>query len=162
MRSKARRHSRRMNKYNDDNEGQYIMKSRKIAFVLCVILAAAMLLGACSLFGGDDDDGELPELKKRVYWSPGEYFVTNVKDNPKGLAKVTVSLMLSKDMASDLDTNVAAIRNIILQVMMEKTEEELTADNVIESLENEMTEKLSEFLQMEEFIKVYISDFVIQ
>jgi len=139
------------------------MNSKKTALFLCIIVICSFALGACSLFGGGDKaPGELPELKKRYYWSPGEYFVTNVKDNPDGLVKVTISVMLSKDKSENLEQNVAAIRNVILKVLVEKTEEDLRAENVIDSLESEMTEKLGEFLQMDEFIQVYISDFVVQ
>lgn len=140
------------------------MKIKKISLLLGIIIIATCIFSACALFGGDDPvraDG-LPALDKRIYWSPGGEFVTNVKDNPKMLARTVVSLMFSKDESEDLETNSAAIRNIILQILMEKTEEELLADDVITVLQTEMTERLSEFLGMDEFLRVYISDFVMQ
>jgi flagellar basal body-associated protein FliL len=139
------------------------MKIRKTAILLCVMVIASVMLGACSLFGGGDDgDGELPELAKRFYWVPGDYFVTNVKDSESGLSKVSLSLAFTKDYAADLDQNVTAVRNIIVKIMLSKTEEELKASNIIDQLEQEIFDALSEFLQIEEFYEVYIIDFVIQ
>lgn len=140
------------------------MKIKKISLLLSIVIIAICVLSACSLFGGGDAvraDG-LPALDKRIYWSPGGEFVTNVKDNPKMLVRTVVSLMLSKDESADLEANSAAIRNIILQILMEKTEEDLLADDVITVLEEEMNERLSDFLGMNEFLRVYISDFVMQ
>lgn len=140
------------------------MNIKKISLFLGIIITVMCVFSACALFGGGDPvraDG-LPALDKRIYWSPGGEFVTNVKDNPKMLVRTVVSLMFSKDESADLETNSAAIRNIILQILMEKTEEELLADDVITVLETEMTERLSDFLGMDEFLKVYISDFVMQ
>lgn len=140
------------------------MKVKKIPLLLSIIIATALIFSSCALFGGGDPvraDG-LPALDKRIYWSPGGEFVTNVKDNPKMLVRTVVSLMFSKDESADLETNSAAIRNIILQILMEKTEEELEADNIITTLEAEMTEGISNFLNMDEFLRVYISDFVMQ
>lgn len=140
------------------------MNIKKMSLFLCIIISIACVFSACSLFGGDEpqrNDG-LPALDKRIYWSPGGEFVTNAKDNPKILVRTALSLMFSKDQSADLETNSAAIRNIILQILMEKTEEQLQADNVITTLETEMQEKLTDFLGMDEFLKVYISDFVMQ
>ncbi len=160
------------------------MNKRKTAVILVIIMILALGLSACSLFGGGDKaEGELPELKKRFYFTPGEPFVVNLKQEPVAeqtaadattattntskkappLAKVSVSLVtLEKDMTAVLEQNQPAIRNICIEIIRNMTEKEARADDAIEVLEAEMTKQLTEFLNMPEFHAVYISDFVIQ
>lgn len=155
---------------------------KKIVWMLIMVMAMSMFISACSLFGGDEkEEGSLPELKKRFYYIPGEHFVVNLKvdedakasDSEKEtttktkktppLCKAGVSLLtIDKDMSTDLEQNQPAIRNICLQILREQTESEARADNAIEKLEKEMTKQLKDFLDMEEFYGVYISDFVVQ
>lgn len=138
------------------------MQRRKIALLLCIVTIAMMALSACSLFGGgSEDEGGLPELKKRYYYVPGDYFVTNVKDS-KMLSKTSIALLCSKDKSDVLGQNQDGIRNAIVKILREKTEADLFADNAIDNLETEMTSSLKTLLDMEEFIQVEISDFIVQ
>lgn len=140
------------------------MNIKKISLLLAIIIGVTLAVSACSLFGGDDDNvpaGELPALDDRFYFVPSEYFVTNISES-QALTKVSVALALTSDKVMEtLTANEAAIRNVIVKILRSHTEEELRSDNAIEVLEMEMTEQLKETLQMNEFVQLFISDYVI-
>lgn len=157
------------------------MNRKKIAVLLTIIMLLVFAVSACSLFGGGEQaavaDGEkpLPELTKRFYYVPGDFFVVNLKPEPVSsddagtmstavppLVKATVALAFDTDKTTDLDTNQQAIRNICVKVLRDMTETEARADNAIETLEKRLYDELSAFLNMPEFYGVYISDFVVQ
>ncbi len=159
------------------------MNRKKIVILVAIIMVMAFAATSCSLFGGGEQaaaaDGEkpLPELTKRFYYVPGDFFVVNLKPEDAAatddgtataamgtppLVKATVAMAFDKDMTADLDKNQQAIRNICVKVLRDMTETEARADNAIETLEKKLYDELNEFLNMPEFYGVYISDFVVQ
>ncbi|MGI6152218.1 MAG: flagellar basal body-associated FliL family protein [Christensenellaceae bacterium] len=134
---------------------------KKLMLLVTVAILATMVMTACSLFGGGDDSGEIT-LDDLYYYSPGEYFVTNVKDS-NVLCKTSVSIAMSgKEQTEFLETNNAVIRDTLVQILRDNTEEELRADDIIDILAERMTTELRTALGTEDVYYVYINDFVVQ
>lgn len=135
---------------------------KKISILLLiVIIGSSLILGGCSLFGGDKDSGDGPDLSKMTYYVPGDYFVTNVKDSEK-LSKTAIGIAMTKDETDFLTSNNDLIRDTVVKILRSHTEEELMADNSVDMLSEEITAKIKEVLGLDEIYYVYISDFVVQ
>lgn len=138
------------------------MKKKTAVLLILVVIVASVFLSSCSLFGGGDDSGETT-LDDLYYYSPGDYFITNVKDSDSRLCKVSVSIALTgKDQTTFLEENNAVIRDTIVKIMRSYTEEELATPDIIDTLSERMTTTLQEVLGMSDVWYVYINDFVVQ
>lgn len=139
------------------------MKKKAIIIILAVAIAVAGYFVYDLKF---KDKGEAAQagisIEDIYYYTPGDYFVTNVKDS-KSLTKISASLALTgKDQTELLTKNNALIRSCIVDVMRSHTDEELRAVEATAMLSEEMAASLSKALQMEDIVNVYISDYVIQ
>ena len=142
------------------------MKKKKIVPIIIVIIAviAAFCVYYFVFRQTPEEDGatEAAKLEDMYYYTPGEYFVTNIEES-SALCKTSVSLAFTgSDQTAFLETNNAVIRNAVIKVLINHTEDELRTPQAINMLEGEMTESLKTALQSEELYTVYISDFVIQ
>lgn len=89
-------------------------------------------------------------------------FVTNVKDSTK-LFKTTVILVVNEEgMEETLDANIYIIRDTILFIMRNLTEEDISSSDIRDRLRNSIPAALNDALQIENVISVYFSDFVMQ
>ncbi len=101
-------------------------------------------------------------LEETYYYIPGDYFVTNIEGS-QSLTKTSIALALTgEDQTAFLEKNVAVIRNCVIQVLRNHTEEELREPTSVDTLGTEMTESVKQALALEDLQNVYISDFVIQ
>lgn len=133
------------------------MKKKLIIIVVAVLVvggAAAYFL----VFSG-------PPQPQVGYYTPGDYFVTNIKDSSR-LVKVTLVLGLltpEPTKAQEELTQVNhVIRDIIVFTLRDKTEDELRSDSIKESLNTELVKKLNEGLSIDYITTIYFNDFVIQ
>ncbi len=133
-----------------------------IIIVIAVIVAFSVYFFVIKP-GNDTEKTQQTQLEEMYYYIPGDYFVTNVKDSPS-LCKTSVSLALTGgDKTPFLETSNAIVRNAIVKVLINHTEEELRDPGSIAMLEGEMKSAITSALQLEnELQNVYISDFVIQ
>ena len=138
-----------------------MMRKKGLIVIIMVVLVAVVCMG-CGLFGGSDKEEAANSLEEMYFYSPGDYFVTNIKDST-ALSKVSVSLALSGDDQTEfLTESNAAIRDAIVGVMRSHTEDELRAVDVTTALSAEMVTAINEALEITDVHNVYISDFVIQ
>ena len=94
------------------------MKKTLIIIIAAVVVASGV--AAYFIFFNNSEPKEV-----RIAYVPGEFFVTNVKDS-KYLLKTTIVLELSQeDKEEYLTENNHMIRDIIIFILREKTEEEL-------------------------------------
>ena len=103
-----------------------------------------------------------PEIS---YYSPGDSFVTNVKDSLRFL-KTTVVLEISTtdtEKAQEyLKENNHVIRDVIVFTLRQKNEEELRSIGIEEQLREELRQNISKKMGIDFLQKVYFNDFVIQ
>jgi len=107
-----------------------------------------------------------PEPPKKSAYVPGDYFVTNVRDS-KMLLKTTIVLEVDKDLEDEefqnfLAENSHIIRDTIVFILRNKTEEELRAADVKEKLISEMVPKINEKLGIDNVKTLYFNDYVLQ
>ena len=139
------------------------MKKKAIIIILAVAIAVAGYFVYTMKFKNQEETQAAgTAIEDIYYYSPGDYFVTNIKDS-KSLSKISVSLALTgKDQTELLTTNNALVRSVVVNVMRKHTEDELRAVDATTMLAGEMTADLNKALQMEDIVDVCISDFVIQ
>ena len=109
------------------------------------------------------------EPSEKVYscYTPGDYFVTNIKDS-SSLIKTTIVLELyihesdMEDVMAYLTENNHMIRDIIVFTLRSKTEEELRSQDIDKTLRQEMVQRISEKMNIDYITTVYFNDYVIQ
>ncbi len=113
---------------------------------LIMIIAIVLVVGAAGAYFFVLDK---PSEKTYSFYEPGDYFVTNIKDS-KALIKTTIVLELHADpkemesINAYLKENNHILRDIIVFTLRSKTEEELRAQNIDETLRNEIVKSISE------------------
>jgi flagellar basal body-associated protein FliL len=129
---------------------------------IIIIIAAVLLVGGGVAYFMFLKPAPEPETS---YYSPGESFVTNIKDSTR-LLKATVSLEIlsteTEEVAEELAENNDVIRDIIVFTLRGKTEDELRSMGIEEDLRKELQKNISEKMEIDYLQKVYFNDFVIQ
>jgi flagellar FliL protein len=106
---------------------------------------------------------------EKVYecYTPGDYFVTNIKDS-SSLIKTTIVLELYvqekelEDVTAYLTENNYIIRDIIVFTLRSKTEEELRSQDIDQALRQEIVQRISEKMEIDYITMVYFNDYVVQ
>jgi flagellar FliL protein len=131
---------------------------KKIIIVVVIALVAVGAAAYFLLFSG-------PAEPKTGYYTPGDYFVTNIKGSER-LVKVTLVLGISstdlKKAQKELTEVNHVIRDIIVFTLRDKTEDDLRSDSIKEVLNTELVKKLNEGLGVDYITTIYFNDFVIQ
>lgn len=131
---------------------------KNIIIILIAIVAVAG--GAVYFFTRPVD------VNKQYYYSIGDAFVTNVLNSDK-LIKTTVVLGLSQDVAEELTDKSAVVRDAVLYVLRNQTEEQYKQGNLQDQLSEAVVARLNTLFPEKEgvpplFVKAYFSDFVMQ
>ena len=131
------------------------MKKTLIIIIAAVVVASGV--AAYFIFFRNSEPKEV-----RIAYVPGEFFVTNVKDS-KYLLKTTIVLELNKEgMEEYLTDNNHMIRDIIIFILREKTEEELRSTGIENQLRTEIVEKIMEEMGIDYIATLYFNDYVLQ
>jgi flagellar FliL protein len=136
------------------------MKKKSI-IIIVVVLLVAVAAGVYIFVIAKPAD------KIYGYYSPGDYFVTNVKDNTS-LIKTTIVLELyayeseMDDITTYMTENNHIIRDIIVFTLRSKTEAELRAQDVDKTLRQEIVQRLKDDMGIDYIETVYFNDYVVQ
>lgn len=132
---------------------------KKIIIIIGVIVIA-VAAGAYFLFSSSGE--KEPDIS---YYTPGEYFVTNIKDSTR-LLQATVVLELatydSEGTDEYLTENNQIIRDTILFILREKTENELRSTGIEDTLRQEIVAALHKEMGLDYIQTIYFNDYVIQ
>ncbi|NLT57783.1 MAG: flagellar basal body-associated FliL family protein [Clostridiales bacterium] len=135
------------------------MKKKQTTLVILVVLLLCAAAGAYWFYS----NREVPETF--FDYSPGDYFVTNVKDS-KRLFKVSVVLRLTTDddkvIAEVFTRNNALIRDIIIFTLREMNEGALVDINMHNLVREQLRLKIGEALGTDLIGKVLFNDYVMQ
>ncbi len=139
------------------------MKKKKLIIILVVVIAA---LGVGGYFVYDNflkpKDPNAVVREKLYNYSPGDYFVVNVKDSTR-LTKTSLTIALKgKDITAELTEQNPLIRDTIVKVLRNYTEEEYSQPDIVDTVAEEIVKALNAALYIEDVADVYISDFVMQ
>lgn len=127
--------------------------------VIIIIIIIALAAGAYFLFFQDksDNDGEV-----FYNYAVEDAFITNVKKSEK-LFKTTVVLVVNKkDMNEFFKENLFTIRDTILFILRDLTEEDIESTDIQQTLRGTIAEALNEALGIDNIVTVKFSDFVMQ
>ena len=128
---------------------------------LIVIIAAAMIVIVgivlyVFVLGGDN---ETPYIYTE--YSPGEYFVTNIKGTNR-LLKATVVLVLDTDKLDEkLRASNSVIRETILFILRDQDEDTLRAPD-LDGVKRIITAALNEKLEIDNITGIIFSDYTVQ
>lgn len=133
-----------------------------IIIVLVVVLLAGGGAAAYFLLLAPKDEAPPP---KSAY-VPGDYFVTNCKDT-RAMVKTTIVLEVNKDAEDEeftafMTANNHIIRDTIVFILRDMTEEELRAENVKEELTSRIVTAVNENLGIDNVQTIYFNDYVVQ
>lgn len=127
--------------------------------ILPVVIIAVVLTAAAAVYffflRGE------PEIKYTTY-SPGEFFVTNVKDSKK-LLKTGIVMVLDTDtLEAKLTENNALIRDSIIFILRSLTDDVLAKADAQNTIRILIKDDLNQKLKIENIVDIYFNDFVVQ
>jgi len=102
------------------------------------------------------------EFKDAVFYSPAASIITNIKNSNRYL-KIKVTLEIKNEKSKEpFSKNESKIKDIIINVLRNKTESELVSPDSQESLKVNIREALGAKMDIKDLIDLYIDEFVIQ
>ena len=128
------------------------MKKMLVFLVVLAIVGSTALLSACG------SDGEAKIV--RAEYSPGEYFTTNVSGSYHLLKVVPILVVNREGLEDTLKERNATIRDTIIFILRDLTEEEITAPGNQDELRERIVTTLNERLGVDYFVEVIFNDFV--
>jgi len=137
-------------------------KKKKKPNVLVIIIAVvAICVAAYALFFRNQEESAV-ERTEIISFSIKDPFVTNVRSSQK-LFKATVVLGINdKKLVDYLEENLPVVRDTILFILRNLTEEDIISQDIQEKLRETIPQALNEALQIDGITTVYFSDFVMQ
>jgi flagellar FliL protein len=131
-------------------------KALIIAVVVVALAAAALYLFVLR---------PAPEAAPLTF-APGDYFVTNIKDS-NHLLKTAVVLLIDggsayKKLPARLEERLPEVRDSIIFILRELSEEEVRASGVEKALRERIRRSINDLLATEGIRDVLFSDFVMQ
>ncbi|MPM03697.1 hypothetical protein SDC9_49964 [bioreactor metagenome] len=133
---------------------------KKTIIIIAVILVVVLASGAAVYFFLIRNTKDKPvELYN---YAIKDSFVTNVKDSTK-LFKVTVILVLNKKGMDDyIETNQYTIRDTILFILRDLTEDDIMSSDIQDKLRVTIPKAINEALNIDNVVSIKFSDFVMQ
>jgi len=133
----------------------------KKVIIIIAVLVVLLGAGAASYFFLFKDTGDIEKVELYNYAIKNS-FVTNVKDSAR-LFKTTVVLVADEEKLDEyFDLNQYIIRDSILFILRDLTEEDIKSSDIQEKLRISIPALLNEQLQIESVVSIYFSDFVMQ
>lgn len=139
----------------------YIMKNKAILPILLVLIMA--IAGGAVYFFVLRDSSTKKEAEP-VYFTYNieDAFVTNVKNSNK-LFKITIVLVANTDtLDSILAEKEYIVRDTILFMLRDLTEEDLTKEGIQDELRTKITDALNKALEIDSITTISFGDFVMQ
>lgn len=132
------------------------MKNNIIIIVLLVIIIA--FGGAFFYFNYNSKPAKI------VYYnySPGDEFVTNLKGDDKFIKAGVELEVYDKNVLNELKDQNPKIRDAILQILRNKTAQDLEGSAGQAKLQNEIKNEINKILGADKITNVYFDDFIVQ
>lgn len=128
-------------------------------FLIIAVVVIALGVAAYFLFFNNADKESEVTLYNFAIEDP---FITNVSNSQK-LFKATIILVVDKEKMDEYFTeNSYVIRDTILMILRELTEEEIKSVDTQDKLRDVISSALNKTLGIENIVSVYFGDFVMQ
>ena len=140
------------------------MKKKKPLLIIIIAVVVLLATGAVYYFVFRDkaEEPEVEEPPVLYTYAIKDSFVTNVKSSKK-LFKTTIVLVSNeKNMDAFYETNLYTIRDTILFILRDLTEEDIVSPDIQDNLRETLPASLNKALEIECLVSVYFSDFVMQ
>ncbi len=127
--------------------------------IIVIVIIIALAAAAYFLFFQDKSD-----TKEEVFYNYAveDAFITNVKNSDK-LFKTSVVLVINKKgMDEYFEENLFTIRDTILFILRDLTEDDIESADIQQTLRGKISEALNEALGIDNIVTVKFSDFVMQ
>lgn len=129
--------------------------------ILIIVIVLVVVIAAVAVFL------LMPKEAVRVYYTPGEAFVTNVLDSDH-LIKVGFTLVITDDQTAELTTHNSHIRSTILNILRNQPLEVYQSGNMQEVVGTQIVNELNALFPVDEdaaeplFLRADFNDFVLQ
>jgi flagellar basal body-associated protein FliL len=134
---------------------------KKPNFILIIIAVLAIGVAVYTFYFRNAGEST-PEGTVVISYAIKDSFVTNVKGSQK-LFKATVVLGINdKKLSEYLDENLPVVRDTILFILRNLSEEDILKQGIQEELRVTISQALNEALQIDGITTVFFSDFVMQ
>lgn len=142
---------------------------KKFVLAVAASVLVVVLIGGAAVYFLVLRDYTPEETKKKetLYnYVLEDYFVTNVRDSSK-LFKISIVLVLDEDpegaaLAEELADHLYLIRDRLNVLLRTKTEADLTASNIEDTLRAEISDTVNEALDANYVVSASFTDFVMQ
>lgn len=134
---------------------------KKILIIIIAVIVIAGGVGAYFLFFNKPKEEAEPKVELYTY-AIEDAFITNVKGSQK-LFKTSVILVVNKENMDEVFAeNTYIIRDTIIMILRELTEEEISGMTIQDMLRTEIASALNKALEIDNIVSVYFGDFVMQ
>lgn len=123
---------------------------KRILIVVIAVIAVGTLLVSCGRKEGETYNYAIKDA-----------FIANVKDSQK-LVKASIVLVMNKDISEDLDESIHIIRDTVLIILRDLTDEDISSPDIMDRLRSDIPAALNKVLEIDHIVSVYFNDFVMQ
>jgi len=130
--------------------------------ILIVIVAVILSFGVAFLYFNSFASTNKPQEITYYNYSPGGEFITNLKGDGK-FVKATIELQVAdKNILKTLEERNPQIRDLIIQILRGKTEQDVEGPEGQEKLKNDIKNGINKIIGEGKIVNVYFDEFIVQ
>lgn len=135
------------------------MDNKIVKILIAVIVVVVLGASGAIAFILTRNSGEKEE--PRYIYDPAISFITNVQDD-EALVKTTLVIqVIGEKTLEEITANSVKVNDCIISVLRAKTKEEMKSSQIQEQLKSEICSRLMADLNMENIETVYFNEFVV-
>ncbi|KUJ91474.1 MAG: flagellar basal body-associated protein FliL [Thermoanaerobacter thermocopriae] len=135
------------------------MKSKTI---LIVILIMILSFSIAFVYFNNFASSNKPKEITYYNYSPGGEFITNLKGDRK-FVKATIKLQVAdKNTLKILEERTPQIRDLIIQILRGKTDQDVEGPEGQEKLKNDIKNEINKIIGEGKIVNVYFDEFIVQ
>lgn len=140
------------------------MNKRSLIIILIVLLLVAIGGGAYYMLvlKAQVEDAKASTVPQQFTYALDDSFITNVKSSRKLLKTSIVLVSNDQNLQETLDSNKYVIRDTVLFILRDLTEEDISSETIQDTLRKEIPDALNKVLGITSIVSVYFGDFVMQ
>lgn len=127
---------------------------------IIVLLAIVLSFGAAFLYF--NNFMAKPKDIKYYNYSPGNEFITNLKDDSKFVKAVIELQVNDKNTLKDLQDQNAKIRDLIIRILRSKTPEDVDGSQGQLKLQSDIKNEINKVIGSGKVLNVYFDEFIVQ
>ncbi|AEM78808.1 flagellar FliL protein [Thermoanaerobacter thermohydrosulfuricus] len=130
--------------------------------ILIAVVAAVLSFGIAFVYFNNFAFTNKPKEITYYNYSPGGEFITNLKGDGK-FVKATIELQVAdKNILKTLEERNPQIRDLIIQILRGKTEQDVEGPEGQEKLKNDIKNEINKIIGEGKIVNVYFDEFIVQ